>query len=366
MNRLLTIFQAILKYAIYHDPWKEFTTVVHRKPNKPDYESPKAYRPIALLSTTAKVLTSIVAENLSTIIEQHQLLPKTHFRGRPGRLTSDAIQYLVHKIKSAWREDKVVSVLFLDIEGAFPNAVKDGLIHNLKKRRIPTRIVNFVNQLLTNRKMRIKFDNYISDVFKIENGIRQGDHLSMILYIIYNADLLNLPDDLQNEDAMGHVDDIALLAIGKDFEETTLCLKNMMTKEEGSLQLSREHNSRFKVNKSTILHLTRRTAADPDLAHGHIPLEKPALELEGAIVQEAECYKYLGIQIDAKLRWKEQTQRAVANATKWLLQFRRLTKTSTGVNAKLMRQLYLAVTIPKITYGIDIWYSPPTKPIGYC
>ena len=31
---------------------------------------------------------------------------------------------------------------------------------------------------------------------------------------------------------------------------------------------------------------------------------------------------------------------------------------------KLMRQLYLAVALPKITYGIDVWYTPPSKPIG--
>ena len=30
-----------------------------------------------------------------------------------------------------------------------------------------------------------------------------------------------------------------------------------------------------------------------------------------------------------------------------------------------MRQLYLAVALPKITYGIDVWYTPPSKPIGY-
>jgi hypothetical protein len=30
-----------------------------------------------------------------------------------------------------------------------------------------------------------------------------------------------------------------------------------------------------------------------------------------------------------------------------------------------MRQLYLAVALPKIMYGIDIWYTPPTKPAGY-
>jgi len=45
----------------------------------------------------------------------------------------DAIHYLVGKIKSVWGKKRVTSVLFLDVEGAFPNAVTDRLIHNLKK-----------------------------------------------------------------------------------------------------------------------------------------------------------------------------------------------------------------------------------------
>lgn len=81
IERLTRIYRAILDLEIYHDPWKEFITVVLRKPNKLNYETPKAYRPIALLSTKAKVLTSIVAENLSQLVEQHQILPKNHFGG---------------------------------------------------------------------------------------------------------------------------------------------------------------------------------------------------------------------------------------------------------------------------------------------
>jgi hypothetical protein len=30
-----------------------------------------------------------------------------------------------------------------------------------------------------------------------------------------------------------------------------------------------------------------------------------------------------------------------------------------------MRQLYLSVALPKITYGLDVWYTPPNKPAGY-
>lgn len=217
--------------------------VVLRKPGKPSYEVPKAYRPIALISTMAKVLTLIVAENLSQLVERHRLLPRTHFGGRPGKSTVNIVHYLVHKIRSAWRSNKVISVLFLDVEGAFPNAVMARLIHNLKKRRIPGRIIKFIELLLTNRKTKLKFDDFISDVIDITNRIRQGDPLSMLLYILYNADLLELPEDTTTEDALGYVDVITLLTVGEDLAETTQKLQNLMTKQEGGLHWSILHNS---------------------------------------------------------------------------------------------------------------------------
>ena len=97
----------------------------------------------------AKVLTSIVSKNLTIATKQNQLLPETHFRGRPCRSTTDAVHLLIHQIKEAWRKGKVVSILFLDIEGAFPNAVMDQLLHNMKNRRVPGQIVKFIGRLLT-------------------------------------------------------------------------------------------------------------------------------------------------------------------------------------------------------------------------
>ena len=133
-----------------------------RKPDKPNYKILKAYRPIALISKTAKVLTAIVADNISHLVEQNHLLPKTHFGGQLGRTATDAIHYLVHKVEHAWANNKVASVLFLDMEGVFPNAATDKLIHNLCKRRIPEVYTNLIRSLLTNRKTRIKFDDYTS------------------------------------------------------------------------------------------------------------------------------------------------------------------------------------------------------------
>jgi hypothetical protein len=102
-DHLSYIFQAIIALNTYNSTWQEFTTAVLRKPGKPSYEVPKAYRPIALICTMAKVLTGLIAEDVVYMTEKHKLLPDMHFGGRPGRMTTDAIHVLVDKIKNAWR-----------------------------------------------------------------------------------------------------------------------------------------------------------------------------------------------------------------------------------------------------------------------
>jgi hypothetical protein len=101
LDRLFYIYSAIYDKQIYYDPWKEFNTIVLRKPGKPSYEVPKAYRPISLINTLWKVLTAIIANQLTYFAEKHQLLPSHHFGGRPGRTTTDAMHLLTYKIKSA-------------------------------------------------------------------------------------------------------------------------------------------------------------------------------------------------------------------------------------------------------------------------
>ena len=166
--------------------------MILRKPGKPAYDTPKAYRPIALLNTVAKVLTMIVVEDLIYITEKHSLLPSTQFGRCLGRTILDSLQLLIYWIKYKWWQSRVVSILFLDIEGAFPNAVCDRLLHNMRKHRVPKLYVKFVQRLLTGRWTKIKFDDFVSQWVDILNRIGQGDPISMILYLFYNADLLKI------------------------------------------------------------------------------------------------------------------------------------------------------------------------------
>ena len=229
---LLQVFQAIFKLKVYHAQWREIITCVLRKPGKPHYDVPKAYQPITLLNTIAKLLTSVVAEELSILVKTHQLLPATHFGGQPSRTTTDSLHLLTDTVKAAWQKKQVVLALFLDVEGAFPNAVTHRLLHNMKKRHVPAAYVAFVSNLLTGRRTHLKFDDYTSDWFDLDNGIGQGDPLSMLLYLFYNADLLDIAVG-QNKKALGYVDDIALVVSTKNFTQTHRILKNMMLWPKG-------------------------------------------------------------------------------------------------------------------------------------
>ena len=350
IDRLYHIYKAMLERNIHYAPWKTFTTVVLRKPGKPRYDVPKAYRPIALLNTMWKVLAAVVADQLSYYSEKYQLIPAHHFGGRPGRTTTDAVHLLLHKIKNSWRQGNVSSVLFLDVEGAFPNAVPARLIHNLRKRGIPRRYTNFIAGMLEGRVTSLKFDDHVSDAINIDNSIGQGDPLSMILYQFYNADILEVPNQV-NEAAIAYVDDALILATAKDFATTHQMLSDMMTREGGIYDWSKTHNSPLEHSKLALI----------DFAHRNNNKVRPILSLPNTTITPTNSAKYLGIIIDQHLNWKAQHAHAIEKGSKWASQIRRLARPSWGVTPKYARRLYLGVALPRILYGADVWCSPPAR-----
>jgi len=127
---LLWIFHTTSELGMYSDRWWLWYTIMLHKPGKPRYDMPKAYRPITLANMFGKLLLLIIAKDLSFMCEKHQLLPANHFGGQLGWNTSNAMHLLPPRIKGAWRRHKVTVMLFLDVEGAFPNVITHWLLHN--------------------------------------------------------------------------------------------------------------------------------------------------------------------------------------------------------------------------------------------
>ena len=183
-KQVARLFTACLRLGYHPRAFRTAVTVVLRKPGKPDYSDPAAYRPIALLNTLGKVLESIVAGRISTLAERYSLLPDEQYGARPGRSTEDALLNLQETIQAEWTRAPraVISILALDVSKAFDRVSHERLLHNLRKRRIPDLLVDWVKSFLGDRETAFRIGSYTSSQRATSCGIPQGSPLSPILY----------------------------------------------------------------------------------------------------------------------------------------------------------------------------------------
>ena len=209
-----------------------------------------------------------------------------------------------------------------------------------------------VGTALTGRRTVLRFDDFLSNAIPLDNGIGQGDPMSMIVYLFYNADILEVPRT-KNELAVAYVDDTALLVEGPSFDETHATLKRMMNRRGSAFEWSAEHNSRFEVSKFTLVDFSRKKGID-----------RPPLRLRQTTITPTPFHKFLGVMFDQELQWNVQIEHAIAKASKWVSLFKRIAQNRSGLSAPLLQQLYKVVAIPRATYAADVWFTPIQTPPG--
>ena len=89
----------------------------------------------------------------------------------------------------------------------------------------------------------------------VDNGIVQGNPLSMLLYLFYNANLVASPNP--GEVKLAYVDDASYFAEGRNFDEVYGHLQNMMDRPQGGYEWSKAHNSCFKPSKMVLMGFLR-------------------------------------------------------------------------------------------------------------
>jgi ribonuclease HI len=352
------LFRATYSLNYYPQEWATTETLILKKPGKPDYTSPSAWRPIVLSDGLARLLNSCQTTTMVTMCENLNILPPDHYGARPGRTTTDSIHMLTKIIKDAWRRRQVASTLFLDVKGAFPSVDVDRLIHNMRKKGIPQEYTNWMKRRLSNRKTTLIFDDHVSTTFTVENGLDQGDPFSGICYLLYNSKLTDISIKKAGERTLLFVDDAAIIVTGKDFTETHNKLRNIMNRPKGVFAWAKKHNCIFGVDKFQLLDLSRQHVPHQLNPRRRIPIPRRALMLGDQRIPSKDTAKFLGVLVDNNLNWKHQCAAALAKGQDWLIQFSRLARATQGVNAKYIRQLYLAIAVPRMLYAADIFLTP--------
>lgn len=123
----------------------------------------------------------------------------------------------------------------------------------------------------------------------------------VILYLFYNAGLLEVADTKRKEIAIGFIDDVVFLAAGPNLEHSHCRIADMMERPRGGLFWSSMHNSLFEPDKLQLVDFTRKRKPSRQPGQCTSPLTHPPLTLRAHTITPTQSCKYLGIILDQEL-----------------------------------------------------------------
>jgi len=120
-----------LNLEYFSTVFKEIIIIVLWKLEKSDYIIFKAYKSIALENISKKIFKSIMTEIINYFTKTHKLLSAEHFDEWSEKSIENILVILSERIHKAWRNEKIFTVVFMNMTDAFNNIHYERLIHNL-------------------------------------------------------------------------------------------------------------------------------------------------------------------------------------------------------------------------------------------
>ena len=297
------LFNLILKTGTYPDEWKyAHITPIFKSGKVTDLSN---YRPISILSPISKLFESIVSTKIMSYLESEKLLHNAQFAYRKKTSTEHAIITMIEEWRSKLDSGKDVIAIFLDLSKAFDTVNHEILLTKLKYYNFHSHFIKLISNYLSNRKIKVKVNDQLSESQSIDVGVPQGSVLGPLLFIIYFNDF-NFLDTLSNN--FLYADDTTMSSHGSDINLIIKNLERDLVKVEEWLN----HN-RLLINwkKTQAIHFSS-TFKDRDIALNNNPnieiSQHKYISFKDKNITFVKNFKLLGFIVDNKLKFEDQVR----------------------------------------------------------
>ena len=339
---LRRVFNASLSLGFFPSRWREARVLALRKQGKSSYEQVRSYRPISLLNHFGKLLEAIVNSRLKNWLESKHLLSPDQAGFRPGRHAQGACWRLVEAITSAFRARDQVQAVALDIQAAYDSVWRNGLLHKLRRKKIPSYLIHWIHSFISQRKCSVQVGD--AEVpCSPECGLPQGSPLSPTLFLIYIDDLL---EELKKAgvNVQAYADDIITWLRG-NFRQG-IAAPELRSALKIVDDWSRSWRLTFNPQKCSAIcfsgpRVKIQRCFQVGLLSGPIPTV-------GVI-------RYLGLWLDAHLLWHKHIRESVAGAKRLLWSMRRIVGKRWGAAPGVLLRLIHQVVLARLFYGAECW-----------
>ena len=190
--------------------------------------------------------------------------------------------------------------------------------------------------LYSNTSSCVKLNNVCSDIFLLNRGLRQGDSLSPVLFIFYINNLagrLSKNDSSKTINILQYADDLAIFAESEELLQTKLDMLQIYCKEKKlCVNISKSKIVVFHANKS-----------------------QTSLMYNNCVLEEVDCFNYLGLTWHRKRNMHYAQQIIVKQATRAKAVLDAHLRKHKNMPVDMIFLLFDTLVRPILLFNCEIW-----------
>jgi predicted RNA binding protein with dsRBD fold (UPF0201 family) len=260
MTHLMCLFRTCVALNYHSRCFREIHIIILKKSKKRNYTNVKTYKSIALLNTFDKVLKSVIARRINNLTKIHDLFFINQMNERKNRNCEIILKLLTKQIHTIWNinKNKITTLFNMNVIEAYNHVLHERLLHNLKKKRISTWIIAWINNFMQDKKINLIVKARQTIMNNVNVDISQKSSMSSIFYLFYNANLMKfLEQSSRKMIFIDFVNDINIFIYDINTNNNCQLLKKM---HEHCLLWNRRHEIVFMSIKYELIHLMKNIA----------------------------------------------------------------------------------------------------------
>ena len=236
---------------------------------------------------------------------------------------------------------KLVGLVFIGLKKAFDTVDHNILCKKLELYGVQQRELSWFKSYLTNRKQFCRVDGVDSEIGDIEVGVPQGSSLGPLLFLVYINDL---PQAVQDSNVCMYADDTSLCYQSHDLTRLNEAINSDLRKLDAWLQ-----GNKLSLNVAKTHSMLVSTKQKHNILKGQN--EDLTLKIRDNELEVVKT-KYLGLQIDCSLDWKEQIKAVFAKVSRVVGV---LKHAKSFLPKETLQTLYTGIVEPHFRYCCSVW-----------
>lgn len=176
----------------------------------------KSYRPLTMLNFDYKILSRILKTRIEEIMVRHDILTPSQKCSNGKRNIFEALLAVKDRIAQIKHTHIQGTLVSFDLDHAFDRVEHSYLFRVMDDMGFNRALIQLLRTIMDHSRSRVLVNGHLSPEFEIRRSVRQGDPMSMHLFVLHLHPLLEKIRTLCNDQldlSTAYADDISVIVV---------------------------------------------------------------------------------------------------------------------------------------------------------